>query len=635
MKKYTSLATACLFALNTGAQIISTIAGTGIAGYSGDGGPATSAKLNFCHGLSTDGGGTIVVTDHDNNRVRYINTSGVITTFAGIGVPSFSGDGGMAASAGVYQPFDVLAANDGDWYIADTWNNRVRKVSGLGIITTIAGNGSYTSTGDGGPATAASMMRPSGIALDATGNLYIADQYSHRVRKVNLATGIITTIAGTGTFGYSGDGGPATAARLYYPNFLYVDAADNLYITDNGNHRIRKVNTSGIITTFAGTGVPGFSGDGGPATAAQLYYPAGMTMDAGGNAYIVDHMNHRIRKVDATGSISTIAGNGIAGYGGDGGPATLAQLNRPTDIAVLPTGDLVVCDRYNSRLRLITMSYPPVFTGGATYSLVACVEAAEPLDLPLTVSDASTSGTETWTVLTSPLHGSLSGFPATAPCSGGLVSPPGTSYTSAVGYTGADSFVVRVFDGSASDTIKVLVTVSPTPLPAVISGDDTICVGFTATLSASLSGGTWISTNPSVATVLSGVVTGVAVGIDTIRYTVSSSCGSLSSEHPISVVPATECVTSGIETALPDNREIIVMPNPGNGAFTVLVPGAKGRISGVLYDLLGRAVREFSFEGDSISLENNLQPGNYILSVSGQNGKWQQRVVIQSQVASL
>lgn len=630
MKKYTTLAVACLFALNAGAQIISTIAGTGIAGYAGDGGAATAAKLNFCHGLSTDGGGTIVVADHDNNRVRYINTSGIITTFSGTGIPAFSGDGGMAASAAIYQPFDVLAANDGDWYIADTWNNRVRKVSGLGIITTIAGNGAYSSTGDGGPATAASIMRPSGIALDASGNLYIADQYSHRVRKVNLGTGIITTIAGTGTSGFSGDGGPATAARLYYPNFLYVDAADNLYITDNGNHRIRKVNTAGVITTFAGTGVPGFSGDGGPATAAQLYYPAGMTMDAGGNAYIVDHMNHRIRKVTVGGAISTIAGNGIGGYGGDGGPATLAQLNRPTDIAVLPTGDLVVCDRYNSRLRLITMSYPPVFTAGATYSLAACVEAAEPLDLPLTVSDASTSGTENWTVLTSPMHGSLSGFPATAPCSGGLVSPPGTSYTGAVGYSGPDSFVVRVFDGTASDTIKVLVTVSATPAPAVITGDDTVCVGFTATLSASLSGGTWISTNPAIATVLSGVVTGVSTGIDTIHYTVSSSCGSLSSEHVITVVPASECLSTGIEMEQPDHPGIVVVPNPSKSTFTVLMHGAEGHISGILYDLLGRAVREFHFEGDSISLENDLPAGSYILSVSARNGNWQQRVLIQN-----
>ena len=211
----------------------------------------------------------------------------------------------------------------GNLYIADTGNNRIRKVSATGIITTVAGNGSAGYSGDGGPATSAQLDGPEGVAVDGSGNLYIADTCNNRIRKVS-ATGIITTVAGNGSAGYSGDGGPATSAQLSLPAGVAVDGSGNLYIADSGNNRIRKVSATGIITTVAGNGSPGYSGDGGPATSAQLNQPAGVAVDASGNLYIADSSNNRIRKVSATGIITTVAGNGFDGYSGDGGPATSA-----------------------------------------------------------------------------------------------------------------------------------------------------------------------------------------------------------------------------------------------------------------------------------------------------------------------
>ena len=222
------------------------------------------------------------------------------------------GDGGAATAAALMNPGGVAVDAAGTLYIADTDNNRIRKVTTAGVITTVAGNGLAGAGGDGGQAVFASLHSPHGVAVDAAGNLYIADTDNNRIRKVTPA-GIITTVAGTGISGHSGDGGPATAARLNYPVGVAVDAAGNLYIADTGNSRIRKVTPAGVITTLAGTGIGGYSGDGGPATAAQLKYPFGVAVDAAGNLYIADSGNNSIRKVTPAGIITTVAGNGTAG----------------------------------------------------------------------------------------------------------------------------------------------------------------------------------------------------------------------------------------------------------------------------------------------------------------------------------
>jgi sugar lactone lactonase YvrE len=275
---------------------ITTVAGNGTPGFSGDGGPATNARLAYPTGVAVDAAGNLYIADRLNSRVRKVSTSGTITTVAGDGSAGFSGDGGPATNAQLAGPYGVAVDAAGNLYIADFQNSRVRKVSTSGTITTVAGDGSFGFSGDGGPATNAQLAGPNGVAVDAAGNLYIADINNHRVRKVSTS-GTITTVAGNGTPGFSGDGGPATNARLRPPTGVAVDAAGNLYIADIFNQRVRKVSTSGTITTVAGTGIYGFSGDGGPATNARLAYPSGVAVDAAGNLYIADQNNHRVRKV--------------------------------------------------------------------------------------------------------------------------------------------------------------------------------------------------------------------------------------------------------------------------------------------------------------------------------------------------
>jgi trimeric autotransporter adhesin len=333
--------------------IISTIAGTGSQGYSGDGGPATSAQLNFPNGVAADNSGNLYIADYGNDRVRKVTPAGIISTVTGNGTAGYSGDGGPATSAQLYVPNSVAVDNSGNLYITDYGNGRVRKVTPAGIISTIAGNGTSGYSGDGGPATSAQFYSTDGVVVDNSGNLYIADVGNNRVRKVTPA-GIISAIAGNGTFGYSGDGGPATSAQLNAPNALAVDNSGNLYITDNGNSRVRKVTPAGIISTVAGNGSQGYSGDGGPATSAQLLQPRGVTVDKSGNLYIADSFNGRIRKVTPAGIISTVAGNGSKGYSGDGGPAISAQLYLPNSVAVDNSGNLYMSDYGNSGVRKVT-----------------------------------------------------------------------------------------------------------------------------------------------------------------------------------------------------------------------------------------------------------------------------------------
>ena len=284
--------------------IISTVAGTGARGFTGDGGPATQARLTIPSDIAMDAAGNLYIADASNHRIRRVDASGTISTVAGTGERGFTGDGGPAIEAQLSFPRGVALDAAGNLYIADLENQRIRRVDGSGTISTFTGGGD--ALGDGGPAVEARLTFPEGMTVDATGSLFIAD-LTHRIRRVD-PSGIITTVAGTRERGYSGDGGPAIRARLNSPVGLAVDAAGNLLIADSHNHRIRRVDPSGAISTIAGTGEPGFAGDGGPAAEAQLHNPQDVALDAAGNLYIADKLNHRIRKVDASGTISTIAG---------------------------------------------------------------------------------------------------------------------------------------------------------------------------------------------------------------------------------------------------------------------------------------------------------------------------------------
>lgn len=343
------------FYLNSNAQIMNTFAGTGTAGFSGDGGVATGAQISNPTAVAFDASGNVYIADYNNNRVRKINTSGVISTFAGTGIGGFSGDGGSAINAKLSLPSGVAVDASGNVYIADHANQRIRKVNTSGIISTVVGTGVAGFGGDGGIAISAQINFPTGVTFDISGNMYISDRNNNRVRKINTS-GIISTFAGTGVSGFSGDGGPATNAQLSSPNSAVAfDAAGNVYIADLGNYRVRKVNTLGIISTIAGTGSNGFSGDGGAAINAKLSSVFGVAIDVIGNLYIADFNNQRIRNVNTSGIMSTFAGTGIAGFSGDGGSAINAQLNSPAGVSIDAAGNLYIPDAANQRIRNVTM----------------------------------------------------------------------------------------------------------------------------------------------------------------------------------------------------------------------------------------------------------------------------------------
>lgn len=332
-------------------QNIYTIAGNGTSGFSGDGGQATLASIKFAFGVAVDASGNVYIADTQNHRIRKVTTTGVISTIAGT-TQGFSGDGGPAVAAEFNNPTSIAIDGSGNLYITDWNNHRIRKIDVSGTITTIAGNGTIGFSGDGGPATSAQLNYPWGVAADFAGNVFIADFINWRIRKVST-TGTITTIAGNGIASYSGDGGLGTSASINKPRNVAVDGSGNVYIADQENNCIRKVNTSGIISTFAGNTVAGFSGDGGAATSAQLNWPSAVAADPSGNIYITDQNNDRIRKVNTSGIISTIGGNGVQGFSGDGGLATSAQLYYPLAITIDGANNIVFSDTYNQRIRTI------------------------------------------------------------------------------------------------------------------------------------------------------------------------------------------------------------------------------------------------------------------------------------------
>lgn len=346
---------------HAGAQLmILTKAGKGVEGYAGDGSRADTCQLHWPEAIAITDSNDIYIADADNNVIRRIDGhTGIITTVvgsgyrAGTGLGGYSGDGGAATAARLWYPSGIAVDDIGNLYIADQRNDRIRKVDTFGTITTIAGSGLPGFSGDGGSAVTAKLSHPTRVALDAAGNLFIADSGNNRIRKVDAA-GTITTVAGSGINGYSGDGGSALAAELSTPIDMAIDATGNIFIADYSNNRIRKVDAAGTITTYAGISIPGFAGDGGPATAANIFQPSGIAVDGAGNVYFSDLANFRVRKIDPAGIITTVAGNGDPGYNGDNMQATNARLWFPEGIALDSRGQLFICDKGNDRIRLVT-----------------------------------------------------------------------------------------------------------------------------------------------------------------------------------------------------------------------------------------------------------------------------------------
>jgi sugar lactone lactonase YvrE len=351
--------------IDANTRIVSTIAGNGVEGYNGDGIPATLASLNKPTGLAFDLQGNIYFSDQDNQRIRRINIrTGIINTVAGFSIKGFAPDGRLATNTYMDTPCGIATDLSGNIYYADYGNHRVRKVNvSTGLVSTVAGNGSVGFSGDGGIATLAKLAYPIGVAVDRLGNVYIVDGQSNRVRKVNVTNGIITTIAGNGTNGYSGDGGLATSANLNCNYGITVDANRNLYIPDGKNNRVRKVNASnGIISTIVGSGTPGYAGDSGLASSASLNYPIAVSFDYLGNMLISDLGNNRIRFINSSGIINSIAGNGHEKFAGDGGPATIASLNGPNALCFDKNGNIYISDSENRRIRKINSNNGTITT---------------------------------------------------------------------------------------------------------------------------------------------------------------------------------------------------------------------------------------------------------------------------------
>jgi hypothetical protein len=358
--------------MNTTPQSITTIAGNGTAGASGDGGPAVQAELNRPNGVALDQLGNLYISDGGNNQVRkVVNPTAInvdtITTVAGTGARGFAGDGGPAVAAELNRPLAVAVDSAGDLFIADSENNRVREVLASGTITTFAGNGSCgkkVPIGDGLPAVQASLCRPTGVAVDSNG-VYISDSGHREVRIVNAA-GIIQAFAGKAKSVHPNDRrsdtpkAKPTKIKLEFPAGLAVDSLRDVFITDTGASQVLEVLADGTVRTLAGTGKAGYSGDGGPATGARLNEPSGVGVDQMGNVYLSDTGNNRLRQVAPSGVISTIAGNGQFGFSGDGGPATQARLAFPTGSIATSGSDIYFSDLANHRVRGVFMGLPPV-----------------------------------------------------------------------------------------------------------------------------------------------------------------------------------------------------------------------------------------------------------------------------------
>jgi hypothetical protein len=338
-----------MMTVNAPSPLISTVAGSGVIGHSGDGGPATSAAMYYPYQVAIDAAGNMYFAELDYHYVRKVSSAGIISTVAGTGTAGYNGDGIAATAAKLNSPYGIAVDAAGNLYISEATNHRIRKVDVSGTISTIAGTGTAGFSGDGGAATAAQLSGPGYLHIDNSGNLLVCDVSNDRIRKINTS-GIISTIVGTGAVAFAGDGGPATAAGIDMPLGVWTNSSGNIYISDRQNGRVRKVNSSGIISTIAG-GSSG--GDGGLATAASISDPRGVYADSMGNVYIAELGTNRIRKINTSGIITTVAGTGVASYNGDGIPATAATLRSPVGVVMDKAGNMYISDLFNERIRKV------------------------------------------------------------------------------------------------------------------------------------------------------------------------------------------------------------------------------------------------------------------------------------------
>jgi len=630
LKKFVTVLGMLILFVKVNAQIISTYAGA-VTTVLGDGGPATAARLRDPGCLAFDLDGNLLIGEQLGYRVRRVDAAGIITTVAGNGiyVVGGAGDGGPATAASM-APYDIEFDGVGNLYILDVAAYKIRKVDLLGNITTVAGTGAMMNTGDGGPATAAGIAAGC-MDVDAAGNIYFGMETG--VRKIDVATGIISKLYGTATAGFSGDGGPATAAQ--FDNVYEVVLRNgSIFVVDRWNHRIRKIDATGIVTTVAGNGVSAFAGDGGPATAASFFSElAGLEVDEAECLYIAEQMSYRIRKVNAMGIINTIAGTGVPGWSGDGGPATAATLYRMRNIVKREGGgNLFIAVKYGNHVRMVSdMNNPAYFTGGHSLSLVTCVPSVDLPPVPvslntlLTAMDADTVQPLKWQVVSAPAHGTAAVAYNTF-TTGGIAVPSGLTYTPAIGFTGYDTFRVRVTDAYSADTGTVYVRVDGPANAGTLTGADTVCKGGTTTFMSSVAGGVF-STRTGNATASSGTITGITEGMDTVVYIFINSCGS---DTVVQAIEVKDCPASIGGPQVTGNEALQVWPSPASGSVSILLSSPISEAASVVItNVVGQVVKELNVTTNrNAEIELNVPPGVYTVSAITSQGHMVRQLVV-------
>jgi hypothetical protein len=588
------------------AQIITTYAGSGAIGgccgsFTGDGGPATAATLWGPSGVTIDSAGNVYIVDENNFRIRKVSPTGIISTIAGDGLTVYLGDG-IAATATGMMPTRIAVDGVGNVYIIDG-PYYMRKIDTAGIITTIAGDGTTGYSGDGGVATDAEIQ-VNDVASDKAGNLYLS--CGTRIRKISTS-GVITTVAGNGTPGHLGDGGPATAAEFIITFGISIDGAGNLYI-DEVTY-IRKVDTAGIITTIAGNGIIGFAGDGDPATTAEFAAPKGLTTDNYGNVYIADQNNDRIRCVSATGVITTVAGNGYeatttGGFSGDGGPADSAALWHPVGITYGANGAIYFSDVGNNRIRKITLPAIAVncapgdtVCAGDTVIFTATVTNDTAIIFYQWQLNGASVGTDTSAYITDTLH------------NGDVVNCLLTYTYGDTITTGSNIIIMSVDDAGA------------------LTGPDTVCIGDTITLAHTAIGGLWSGSNTH-AVAIGAMVTGISEGVDTIRYSITNSCGSDTATH---IVTINNC-TAGVRNIAGAGKEAInIYPNPNNGIFTFyLSSNTTEEAHIVITNIMGATIKEMTTNTNAtIEIQLDVPAGVYFLNAVTKEGEYNKKIIVE------